>query len=229
MATFVLVHGAYQGGWIWGLVRERLEANGHRVYAPSLDGCGERAHSLRHGITTETHGAEIAALLEMEDLTDVVMVATSSGGMVMAAAAERARDRISRLVFADALALTDGEKIRDIITQPSSIETDLAVGRSTEDAARGLFKDLEPDLRQWAVDRLTLHPRAVYYETVKLPTFWSQTWEAMVIYCTEAANPGKPHQARTAEMLGASWHEIETGHYPMLSTPDRLIELVLSN
>ena len=123
MATFVLVHGAYQGGWIWGLVRERLEANGHRVYAPSLDGCGERAHGLRHGITTETHGAEIAALLEMEDLTDVVMVATSSGGMVMAAAAERARDRISRLVFADALALTDGEKIRDIITQPSSIET----------------------------------------------------------------------------------------------------------
>ena len=80
MATFVLLHGAYQGGWIWGLVRERLEANGHRVYAPSLDGCGERAHSLRHGITTETHGAEIAALLEMEDLTDVVMVATSSGG-----------------------------------------------------------------------------------------------------------------------------------------------------
>lgn len=229
MATFVLLHGAYQGGWIWLLVRERLEAQGHRVYAPSLDGCGERAHSLRSGITTETHGLEIAALLEMEDLSDVVMVAASSGGMVMAAAAERARSRISRLVFADALALMDGEKIRDIVTKPASIETDLAVGRSAEDAAAGLFMDLEPDLRQWAADRVTLHPRSVFYEPVKLPTFWSQSWKAQVIYCTEAVNPGRPHQARAAETLGASWHEIETGHYPMLSTPDRLVELILSN
>lgn len=229
MTTFVLLHGAYQGGWIWRLVRERLEAQGHRVYAPSLDGCGDRAHSLRPGITTETHGAEIAALLEMEDLSDVVMVATSSGGMVMAAAAERARSRISRLVFADALALMDGEKIRDIVTKPASIETGLAVGRSAEDAATGLFTDLEPDLRQWAADRVTLHPRAVFYEPVKLPTFWSQSWKAQVIYCTEAVNPGRPHQARAAEALGASWHEIETGHYPMLSTPDRLVELILSN
>lgn len=229
MANFVLLHGAYQGGWIWGPVRERLETNGHRVCAPSLDGCGDRANSLRPGITTETHGAEIAALLEMEDLSDVVMVATSSGGMVMAAAAERARSRIGRLVFADALALMDGEKIRDIVTQPAPIETDLAVGRSKEDAAATSFKDLEPGLRQWTVDRVTLHPRACFYDPIKLPAFWSQSWQARVIYCTEAVNPGRPHQERAAETLGASWHEIETGHYPMLSTPDRLVELILSN
>ena len=60
MANVVLVHGAYQGGWIWQPVVARLTAGGHRVYAPSLDGCAERRHSLRPGITTETHGAEIA-------------------------------------------------------------------------------------------------------------------------------------------------------------------------
>lgn len=228
MTNFLLLHGAYQGGWIWKPVRERLEAQGHRVYAPSLDGCGDRAHALRPGITTETHGAEIAALLDMEDLTDVVMVATSSGGMVLAAAAERARDRIDRIVLADALALMDGEKIRDIVTQPAPIETDLAVGRSAEDAIATSFSDLEPDLRQWAADRVTLHPRACFYEPVRLPTFWSQRWQAKVIYCTEAVNPGKPHQERAAEALGAAWHEIETGHYPMLSAPDRLAELILS-
>lgn len=228
VANFILLHGAYQGGWIWKLVRERLEAQGHRVCAPSLDGCGERAHTLRPGITTETHGAEIAALLEMEDLSDVVLVGTSSGGMVLAAAAERARPRIGRIVLADALALMDGEKIRDIVTQPAPIETDLAVGRSAEDAAATSFRDLEPDLRQWAADRVTLHPRDCFYEPVRLPTFWSQNWQATVIYCTQAPNPGRPHQERAAEALDAAWHEIETGHYPMLSTPDRLVELILA-
>jgi len=229
MTTFVLLHGAYQGGWIWGPVRQRLEAQGHRVYAPSLDGCGERAHTLRLGINTETHGAEIAKLIEMEDLNDVVLVGTSSGGMVLAAAAERARPYIARIVLADALALMDGEKIRDIVVRKGSVENDIAVGRTPEDAADSLFQDLEPKLRQWAIDRVTLHPRACFYEPVKLPSFWSENWKTTVIYCTEAVNPGRPHQERAAEALGATWHEIETGHYPMLSTPDRLVELILAD
>ena len=128
---------------------------------------------------------------------------------------------------ADALALMDGEKIRDIVTRPSSIENDLALGPSKEDAASRLFADLEPDVRDWAVERLTLHPRNVFYQPVKLPDFWRSTWTASVIYCTEAQNPGKRHQKRAADALGASWHEIETGHYPMLSTPDRLVKLIL--
>ena len=113
MTTFVLIHGSYQGGWIWQPVANRLRAAGHEVYAPSLDGCAERKHSLRPGVTTETHAAEIADLLFYEDLRDVVMVGTSSGGMVECRAAEMRRDRISRLVFVDALALLDGERIRD--------------------------------------------------------------------------------------------------------------------
>src|SRR5690349_8578785 len=71
MATIVLVHGAYQGGWIWRHVTARLTAGDHCVYAPSLDGCAERRHALRPGINTETHGAEIADLLFFEDLHDV--------------------------------------------------------------------------------------------------------------------------------------------------------------
>src|SRR5690348_6138825 len=101
MTTFVLIHGSYQGGWIWQPVASRLRAAGHRVYAPSLDGCAERKHSLRPGITTETYAAEIADLLYYEDLRAVVMVGTSSGGMVVCRAAEIRRDRVSHLVFVD--------------------------------------------------------------------------------------------------------------------------------
>ena len=90
MTTFVLIHGAYQGGWIWNPVAERLRAKGHLVLAPTLDGCAERKGQLRAGIDTETHAAEIAELLFYQDLKDVVLAGTSTGGMVMARAAELA-------------------------------------------------------------------------------------------------------------------------------------------
>ena len=86
MTTFVLLHGAYQGGWIFNPVAERLRKQGHLVFAPTLDGCAERKHEVRKGITTETRADEVAGLLFYNDLSDVVLVGTSTGGMVMARA-----------------------------------------------------------------------------------------------------------------------------------------------
>jgi pimeloyl-ACP methyl ester carboxylesterase len=228
VADFVLIHGAYQGGWIWKFVSERLRAKGHNVLAPTLDGCAERAYQLRSGIDTESHGAEIADMLYFHDLKHVVLVGTSSGGMVMACAAEKARERISRLVFADALALFNGERILDIVKNPTtSVDTPLARGPSREDAAGRLFASLEPEVKAWAVDRVTLHPAAVYNQPVKLEWFWDQPWDADVLYCSRAPNPGEAHIKRAADKLKARWHVIDTGHYPMLSTPDELSRIIL--
>jgi pimeloyl-ACP methyl ester carboxylesterase len=226
MTTFVLLHGSYQGGWIWQRVANRLRVAGHTVYAPALDGCAERKHSLRSGITTETHAAEIADLLFYEDLRDAVMVGTSSGGMVLCRAAESARDRISRLVFVDALALLDGERIGDIVRRSTAVPRGLAAGPTREDAETRLFADLDPATRAWALDRYTLHPIGIYENPVKLDNFWAQQWPATVIWCHRAANPGEAHQRRTADKLHAIWHELDTGHYPMLSMPDRLTALL---
>ncbi|MGD9803492.1 MAG: alpha/beta fold hydrolase [Hyphomicrobiaceae bacterium] len=227
MTTFVLVHGAYQGGWIWQRIASRLRDAGHAVYAPTLDGCAERSGAMRPGITTETHGEEIAELLRYEDLKDVVLVGTSSGGMVIAAAAERAPERVSRVVFADALALFDGEKIRDIVKRPASIEGEIAIGPDRKDAADRLFAGLDETTKQWAADRVTLHPRGVFYEPVKLPRFWDMPWKTAVLYCSEAPNPGEPHIRRACDRLKGRWHVIDTGHYPMLSTPDELTRFIL--
>ena len=228
MTDFVLIHGAYQGGWIWKLVAERLRAKGHNVFTPTLDGCGERASQLRADITTETHGQEIAKLLYFHDLEDVVLVGTSSGGMVMACAAEQAAERVARLVFADALALFNGERILDIVRRPSAaIDTPLARGPTREDAVGRLFADLDDTLRAWAADRITPHPAAVYTEPVRLARFWDQAWNAAVVYCSRAPNPGEAHQRRAADKLKARWHVLATGHYPMLSTPDELTRIIL--
>jgi pimeloyl-ACP methyl ester carboxylesterase len=226
MSTFVLIHGSYQGGWIWKPVMIRLRAAGHQVYAPSLDGCAERHSQVRPGITTETQAEEVAQLLFYQDLRDVVLVGTSSGGMVACRVAELMRERISRLVFVDALALLGGEKIRDIVTRSTAVAGGLTAGPSREDAANRLFADLDPHTKAWALDRYTQHPIGIYEQPVKLDSFWSQPWKAGVIWCKRAANPGEAHQRRTAERLGAGWHELDTGHYPMLSMPEELTALL---
>ena len=144
MTTFVLIHGAYQGGWIWQPTAARLRAAGHLVYAPSLDGCAERRRSLRPAITPATHATDIAELMFYEDLRDVVLAATSTGGMVLCRAAELARERIARLVFIDALALLDGERVAEIVNRTTPRVTtalaaaQLSARKEPMEPARGL-------------------------------------------------------------------------------------------
>lgn len=227
MTTYVLLHGAYQGGWIWQLVADRLEHAGHRVLRPTLDGCAELGGNVRPGITTETHATDVAQMLFYEDVRDATLVGTSSGGMVLCRAAELARERVGRVSFVDALALQNGERIADFVQRPTSITTDLTTGPSAEDAATRLYSELDPELRQWAVDRTAMHPVEAMDRPVVLDSFWEQSWEAQVVYCTQSTNPPEAHQRRTADALQASWHELKTGHYPMLSTPDELSALLL--
>ena len=229
MATFVLIHGSYQGGWIWKPVAERLRKAGHEVYAPTLDGCGERASQVRPGITTETQADEVAQLLFYEDLDNVVLAGTSSGGMVVCRVAELNPERIGRLVFVDALALLPGEKIGDIVTRSTAAGAPggLTRGPSREDAANRLFADLDPAIKEWALERYTQHPAGIYTVGVVLDHFWSMPWEASVIWCKRAQNPGETHQRRTAEKLQAAFMALDTGHYPMLSMPNELTAMLL--
>jgi pimeloyl-ACP methyl ester carboxylesterase len=229
MATFVLVHGSFQGGWIWQQVASRMRAAGHQVYAPSLDGCGERKGAVRPGITTETHADEIAQLLFYEDLKDVVLVGTSTGGMVVCRVAELMRDRVGRLALVDALALYDGERIRDIVTRSTSVMGELTASATRKDAASRMFADLDPASRAWALERYTPHPVGIYNQPVRLDSFWTQSWKASVIWCRRAPNPGEAHQRRAAERLKAAWAELDTGHYPMLSMPGELTSMLVTD
>ena len=210
----------------------RLRAAGHEVYAPSLDGCAERKDTVRPGITTETQADEVAQLLFYEDLRDVVLVGTSSGGMVVCRVAELMRDRIKRLVFVDALALLarreDPRHRHPLDLDAERRRADrrsLARGRGQPAVRRSRSRKL----REWALERYTQHPIGIYNEPVKLDSFWQQQWPGtLVVWCRRAQNPGEAHQRRTAERLGAKWAELDTGHYPMLSMPEELTRLLLA-
>jgi pimeloyl-ACP methyl ester carboxylesterase len=159
-------------------------------------------------------------------LVPVTMGLVIASGMVMARAAELARDRVARVVFADALALLDGEALPDIVKRPTAVNTELTSGPSRQDFETRLFADLEPALRRWALERCTMHPIAAMQAPVRLERFWNEAWNASVIWCKRSTNPPQAHQRRTADRLKGRWHELDTGHYPMLTEPEALARLI---
>ena len=104
--TFVLVHGAWHGGWCWRRVADLLELQGHKVFTPTLTGLGERSHLLTKDINLDTHINDLLGVLEAEDLRNVILVGHSYGGMVATGVADRVPERISRLVYLDCLLYT---------------------------------------------------------------------------------------------------------------------------
>ncbi|MEM1164180.1 MAG: alpha/beta fold hydrolase, partial [Pseudomonadota bacterium] len=111
MATFLLAHGAWNGGWAWRKLRPLMQAAGHDFWTPTYTGLGERAHLAHRGIDLDTHIADIMGVIEAEELQDIVLVGHSYGGMVATAVADRARDRVQRLIYVDAFAPRDGDSV----------------------------------------------------------------------------------------------------------------------
>src|SRR5205823_2243207 len=113
MATFVLVHGGFHGGWCWRKVAPLLRSAGHEVYTPTLTGLGERAHLLGPGITLETHAQDVLGVLTHEELSDVILVGHSMAGTVITVVVDTAPERLAHLVYLDASVPRDGESDLD--------------------------------------------------------------------------------------------------------------------
>ncbi|MFC0005281.1 alpha/beta fold hydrolase [Micromonospora siamensis] len=114
MATFVLVPGFWLGGWAWREVTAKLRERGHEVFPVTLTGLAERAHLAGPEVGLETHTTDITALIETEELHDVVLVGHSGGGMPVTQAADRLPDRIAKVVYVDSGPLPDGAAQFDI-------------------------------------------------------------------------------------------------------------------
>ena len=113
--TYVLVHGAYGGGWVWRDVVPGLEAKGHRVFTPTLTGLGDRAHLLSRQINIDTHVQDLANTITFAGLTDVILVGHSYGGVPVTGVADRMPEIVRHIVYLDALIPENGESVFDIL------------------------------------------------------------------------------------------------------------------
>jgi pimeloyl-ACP methyl ester carboxylesterase len=224
MATYLLVHGSWQGSWIWKDVAARLRAKGHAVYHPSLDGCAERKHAMRPDITLDTHGREIADLMFYDDLADVILVGVGGGGIVIARAAELVPERVKRLIFVDGLMCRPGETAPIVNSHPATASLD----GITRPIPQRALEHLDPKLAAWVTERYTPHPRSPTEDPVDLREFWSRKWRVDVLRCRQGNIPPEPHQKRTAELLGGTYTEVDASHMLWLTHPDALAEYLLA-
>jgi pimeloyl-ACP methyl ester carboxylesterase len=112
--TFLVCHGAWSAGWAWKKMHPMMAAAGHRLVTPTYTGLGERAHLANPSIDLETHIQDILNVIRYEDLHDIVLVGHSYGGMVATGVADRARDRVSQLIYLDAFVPEDGQSLLDL-------------------------------------------------------------------------------------------------------------------
>ncbi|MGB9044297.1 MAG: alpha/beta fold hydrolase, partial [Pseudolabrys sp.] len=168
--TFVLVHGAWQGGWCWRRVADRLRARGHIVFTPTLTGLGERTHLLDPKVDLSLHIADVLGVIKYEQLNDIVLVGHSYGGCVISGVAEAIPDKIRSIVFLDAFIPDNGDATLDLV-QPAVqeiIRAALERGDTTipvRDAAA--FRVNEKD-RDWVDSLSGLQPIGAMTETIRL-------------------------------------------------------------
>jgi pimeloyl-ACP methyl ester carboxylesterase len=234
LATYVLVHGGGHGGWCYQRVARTLRAAGHEVHAPSLTGLGERAHLLRPGIDLDLHITDVVNLLHYEDLRDVILVGHSYGGMVVTGVADRASDRIGRLVYLDAANPKDGQSLVDVAGE--HILAIRPFGRVVDDVELVLFPDPEivklygvtdPDDVAWMVERLTPHPWKCFEQPLRL-TNEDELWAIpqFHIVCSSTVATRDPQMIEKARADGRFW-EIDAGHDLMITEPQWVADALM--
>ncbi|MFL4986046.1 MAG: alpha/beta fold hydrolase, partial [Xanthobacteraceae bacterium] len=129
--TFVLVHGAWHGGWCWRRVADLLERQGHKVFTPTLTGVGERSHLMSKDINLDTHITDIGNVFKWEDLRDVCLVVHSYGGWPGSGALEQIGERVSSIVWLDAFKPENGQKGADFASDFSRKAMDEAIAKGT--------------------------------------------------------------------------------------------------
>ena len=231
MATYVLVHGGGHGGWCYQRVAPLLRERGHGVYTPTLTGLGERAHLLDDRVDLERHVADIAAVLQFEDLRDVILVGHSYGGMVITGAADRVADRVGRLVYLDAATPRNGQSLVDVAgpvinaVRPmgrvvDGIELVLLPGPE----AGLLYGVTDPSDLAWMAERLTPHPWKCFEQPLSLH-HEDELWAIpqFHIVCTSTLATRDAAQMGRARAKGRLW-DIDTGHDLMITEPERTAE-----
>jgi pimeloyl-ACP methyl ester carboxylesterase len=239
MVNFVLVHGAWHGGWCWHRVTAVLQKDGHRVHAVTLTGLGERAHLLSPAITLDTHIDDVISAIEVEELSDVVLAVHSYAGMIGTAVADRLSKRLKHLVYVDAVVPKPGESWSSTQSAATQQQRLAAAQAST----RFSFPPPDPEVfglhdadHAWVKRRQTPHPGNTYQAPLNFDVQRVAAVPRTFVSCTQPALPTiEPSRQRVKDpkFWDGAWLpnskvvELKTGHDPMISEPAALARMLL--
>lgn len=232
--TFVLVHGAWHGGWCWSRVAHLLRTDGHAVYTPTLSGLGERSHLLSPQVNLDTHIQDVVNVLEFEELENVVLVGHSYGGIIISGVADRAPSRLRKLIFLDSLLLESGKSLfsdfpQAVVNQRLRAIRDTGAGVGAPAAiSPTAFGVKEPADVAWVKRRMTPQPVGTYLQPLLLKAAIGNGLHKTYIDCTVDPIPTlEPSKARVRadpswDVRTAAW-----GHDAMIVAPQPLSAMLV--
>jgi pimeloyl-ACP methyl ester carboxylesterase len=228
--TFVLVHGAWHGGWCWRRVADLLEQKGHKVFAPTMTGLGERSHLIDAKVNLATHVTDIVNVIKWEGLKDIVLVGHSYGGFIISGVAEQMHDTIGSIVFLDAFVPESGDALSDKASQPVR-EAIAALVQKGDFAMKpvpaAVFRVNDKD-RAW-VDAMCT-PQSVATFTDKIALTGARDRIAKKAYIRAKGYPSVPFDGFHDKLKAdAAWrvYELPSGHDAMVDMPDRVAQILV--
>lgn len=231
MTQFILIHGAWHGGWCWQRVAEILRSRGHRVSAPTLTGLGERKHQLDENTGLAVFETDLIHHVEMQDLTEMVVVGHSFGGWLATILADRLTDRCRNLVILDGDIAKDGHSVLDVMPVQGAEERrrraiDHLGVRCMPVPPISAFAIPDPEISAWAAARLVPHPIKSYEDKTNLRQRPGAGLPGGFIHCHEPDYGLNPGMMELASQIGMTHHRLATGHDAMLSEPNGLADLL---
>jgi pimeloyl-ACP methyl ester carboxylesterase len=229
-ATFLVAHGAWSAGWAWKKMHPLLAAAGHRLLTPTYTGLGEREHLAHPGIDLETHIQDILGVIKYEQLSQLVLVGHSYGGMVATAVADRVPGRIAKLVYLDAFVPTDGQALLDLVA-PAAAQR-MRASAKAGDGWRVAPNPPPPDTSlqdlQWIQALRLPHPLRAFETPIRIRNADIRI-PRTYIYC-KRANPEDTFRpfAERAQRERWSYREIDASHSPHITAPEELRNLLIS-
>jgi hypothetical protein len=229
--TFVLVHGAWHGGWCWRRVADILQSKGHKVYTPTLTGVADRSHLLSKDVILDTHIADLVNLFKWEDLKDVCLAVHSYGGWPGSGALEQIGNRVSAIVWVDAFKPENGQKGIDYASgfSRTAMEEAIAKGEPGRKAPPAKAFGVNEKDQAWVESKLTDQPNGVATQPIKLTGARDKV--AKKTYIRAVKYPQAAFDKALAECKAdSSWKTLvneNTGHDIMVDQPQWLADTIL--
>ena len=231
IGTYVLVHGAWHGGWCWAKVARLLRDAGHEVYTPTLTGLGERAHLARPEVDLETHIQDVVAMLEAEELRQVTLVGHSYGGMVISGVAARTTGRIGHLVYLDAFVPETGKSLLDYLGERAAAMREAAAahgeGWKLPSFPPERFGVTSQRDTEWLNKHLVAQPLQTFEQP--LAAAGGDKLKRSYVYCSKPAMGTFDQFAeRLRDDRKWTFHDVKTGHDAMVTAPGEIAKILMA-